>query len=457
MDDQEYWDVDPYIVEERELPLRIDGGPMGVTMDVINILMMVCSICAVLVLPAVIFYMGFTTFREGRRLRREEMSNDARCSLMERTRQAARMKKLAAAKARREQRQAQQQMQQQIHIAEEARNDSRLRGARGQRKTQEKGPVAREILGQTPSSGRKESSIRKESSHGNEFSSSRSQSIKRPEPIILPNPLGRAETISVVESLVIDKSLKTIDNSLKTLEVKIDDSPKTTTIVTLVYFALNNIEATSEEYEEEDMSMATIMTTFAPPPATDKTASKLLPPKRRRRIEIWLDEAMTYEAQQNCAFDKRHSHYLDIQSSQTQYQIQKRFSMTSTVCDLCGRYFEGEGPPMAATDTSGQPSDTRVMPKNSKSMLRGLKSAMAALMPNNNIIEDGFDPSLTTKMYLVTSADDDENGSDKSSSNARLGSSDNNDNGNKTLEEKMARLKRAQKLLEKSQPKSQKE
>lgn len=186
-------------------------------------------------------------------------------------------------------------------------------------------------------------------------------------------------------------------------------------------------------------------------PATEKTASKLLPPKRRRQIEIWLDEAVSYEAQQNCASDKRHGHVSDLQLYQTQHKNnQRKTTSASTVCGLCDRYFQGEGPFTATLDTSEEPTDPQSRRNNSISKLRGLKLAMAALRPKNS--SEKYDPALSTKMFVVSSVDDDEN-SDKSSSNAGLGSSDNNDNGKRILGEKMARLKRAQKLLEKSQPK----
>lgn len=68
---------------------------------------------------------------------------------------------------------------------------------------------------------------------------------------------------------------------------------------------------------------------------------------------------------------------------------------------------------------------------------------------------DGNDPALSTKMFLVSSAENDDN-SDVSSSNAHLGSSENNENGQRALDQKLARLQRAQKLLEKSQRKHSK-
>lgn len=87
-------------------------------------------------------------------------------------------------------------------------------------------------------------------------------------------------------------------------------------------------------------------------------------------------------------------------------------------------------------------------------MFRGLKSAMTTFRSKPS--DDGYDPALSTKMFSVSPADNDDT-SDKSSSHVGIGSSEYNDNGKQGLDEKMARLKRAQKLLERSQPKQGKE
>lgn len=63
---------------------------------------------------------------------------------------------------------------------------------------------------------------------------------------------------------------------------------------------------------------------------------------------------------------------------------------------------------------------------------------------------DEHDPALSTKMFLVPPGGEDA-GSNSSSSGARIGSSDDGDAGKRLLDERMARLRRAQKLLEKGQ------
>lgn len=201
------------------------------------------------------------------------------------------------------------------------------------------------------------------------------------------------------------------------------------------------------------MSTAPKMATPPIPFMTDKTASKLLPPKRRKQIEIWLDEVILYEARQACASEKRHGHVSDAQSSPPQHPDQPRSSSTSSICAVCGRYFQGEEPTIEAPEASREPPESRAKQHSSKSMFRGLKSAMTPFRPKSS--SDRYDPALSTKMFFVSPADDDDDASEKSSFDNRLGSSENNDNSKQGLDEKMARLKRAQKLLERSQPKEE--
>lgn len=81
-------------------------------------------------------------------------------------------------------------------------------------------------------------------------------------------------------------------------------------------------------------------------------------------------------------------------------------------------------------------------------MFRGLKTAMASLKMKD--AEEKYDPSLATKMFLTPPGDNDV-GSNKSSSAGRVDKSEDGGSGKKILQEKMARLKRAQELLKKSQ------
>lgn len=69
--------------------------------------------------------------------------------------------------------------------------------------------------------------------------------------------------------------------------------------------------------------------------------------------------------------------------------------------------------------------------------------------------DERYDPALSTKMFVIP-PDGDDRGSNCSSSASRLASSDDDDDGDagkRLLNERMARLKRAQKLLEKGEVK----
>lgn len=202
------------------------------------------------------------------------------------------------------------------------------------------------------------------------------------------------------------------------------------------------------------MSTAPEMMISPTPFTTDKTASKLLSPKRRKQIEVWLEETILYEAHQTCASDKRHGHSSDVQSSPPQHSDQSRSSLTSSICAVCGRYIQGEEPVIEAVVASKEPPAPRAEQHSSKSVFRGLTSAMIPFRSKPS--GDKYDPALSTKMFLASTADNDDS-SGKSSSHVRLGSSENNENGIQGLDEKMARLKRAQKLLERSQPKQAKD
>ncbi|KAJ4421625.1 hypothetical protein N0V82_003626 [Gnomoniopsis sp. IMI 355080] len=406
MDDQKFWDLDPYNIETRGLPLRLDDGPLGVTMKTANIIIVVCSACALLVIPAVTCYMGITTFREGRRWRREEQEVDARRKTMERERQAARATKLATANA------------------EAPQNELRLRGSKGNIQLLARSMVAPRHL------------VAKSLLAEESLSVAKSQSVVRSPVVVQILTLHPVQNPIVVECLVINKAI------WKTPGLKIVKRPIVTT--TAASPMVNNLA--------KDLAVNGVVTKSL---CTERgVTNKYFSSSQRnreqsmtRRIEIWLDEAVLYEAQQNCASDKRHGHASDLLTSPSQRSIQTQTSSTSTICAVCGRYCKGAGPPMEASDGSGHSADPEARQNNSGSMFRGLKSAMTAFRSGNS--EKRYDPALSTKMFSTSSADDDDN-SDRSSSNFLPGSSDDNDNTKRVLDEKMARLKRAQKLLAKS-------
>lgn len=266
------------------------------------------------------------------------------------------------------------------------------------------------------------------------------------------NPFRRPSETAIAESLTVNS----IVNSLVIKQAVPKSSDTATGIpgrhrlsaVTLTATTTSNTRTSNIIITESATSTAGNMTTPSLPPATDSVANKLLPPKRRRQIEIWLDEAIHFEAQQKCASDKRHGHVSDLKSSSLAQHLNQTLSPSEpTKCAVCSRYFKGDESPRAASSASEKPLDPQANQNNSKSLFRSLKSVMAAFRPKNS--KDGYDPALATKMFLISSADND-CASTTSSSNARLGSSDNNDGGKQILDEKLARLKRAQKLLAKS-------
>lgn len=195
------------------------------------------------------------------------------------------------------------------------------------------------------------------------------------------------------------------------------------------------------------------MTTHPPDPATEATANKLLPPQRRKQIEIWLDEALYYETLQSCASDKRYGHASDLSTLSFSGALPNkspRLTATSPACPLCGRYFEGEHPPLSSLDASNPPTDPNPKLNKSKFAFWSLKTAVASLKTKN--AEEKYDPTLATRMFLTPPSDNDV-GSNNSSSVKHIDSLEDGGSGKQLLEEKMARLKRAQKLLKKSQSK----
>lgn len=194
------------------------------------------------------------------------------------------------------------------------------------------------------------------------------------------------------------------------------------------------------------------MTTRPLSPATESTASKLLPPVKRSQIEIWLDETIHYEPLQNCALEKRYGHASDPpMSPSSTLSTTPRSPGIVTSCPVCGRYFTGEEPP-TPTEASFEPPaafDPKVL--KSRSVFRGLKAAMASLKVKD--VDGHYDPALATKMFLAIPNKNNEKSND-SSSGADLGSSNDGDHGKKMLDERVARLQRAQKLLEKGRPKA---
>lgn len=237
-------------------------------------------------------------------------------------------------------------------------------------------------------------------------------------------------------------------------------------------------------------------------PATNPTAQKLLPSKRCRQIEVWLEETVQYESLQRCATDKRHGHGseapLFITSERPFLEPTTSSSMPSTpavvpVCPVCHKPFSDvaalshAATPPTSSDASIVPSNPNTKPKL---VLRGLRTVTRHFSfkgrdNSHDPKETAYDPALSTKMFLVPPTgkeEEDSNSNNKKKKNhhrnssnrgdnhslhsssssfaasfLRLGDSDSNSDDdnkggvNRILNERMARLKRAQKLLEKSQ------
>lgn len=181
------------------------------------------------------------------------------------------------------------------------------------------------------------------------------------------------------------------------------------------------------------------------------TSEKLLPPKRRKQIETWLGETVQHQALQTCATDRRFGHASDHTISSAHKSRLSRPISTLTTCPVCGRCFHGEessSSHSAAKSLPKHPLDN-IQPIKNKTIFRGLRSAITSLKPKD--VDKTYDPALSTKMFLISPSDN-EAGSNSTSSVAGLGSSKDNDDGNRALDEKMRRLRRAQKLMEKSRP-----
>lgn len=222
--------------------------------------------------------------------------------------------------------------------------------------------------------------------------------------------------------------------------------------------------------------------TNTPPfsPASNATAQKLLSSKRCGQIEIWLGETVQYESLQACATDQLCGHASDapvtssgFSPNNPTFPAAASSSAVLPVCPVCNRPLESTSPTSAPSNNT---TPSKYNSVKTKAMLRGLKTAIIPFSSRSKskIIASGeetYDPALTTKMFLIP-PDGNKDNNDKhghqdkkvphplpspsspssAPSVAKPDSSDDEQDGlKKLLDERMARLKRAQKLLEKSQ------
>lgn len=182
-----------------------------------------------------------------------------------------------------------------------------------------------------------------------------------------------------------------------------------------------------------------------------KLARQLLKPRRRAQIEVWLDETVSEHEMQYCTAGRGFGHRSDSCTPQPKGQPGEGLHSTPLmrgICPVCGRPSEGEQGPRE--HPLGDDPPPRLMEgKAAKYMLRGIRSVMGQFRAKD-ADDEKKGPAravVSTAMFLAqASGDDDSSVATVSSWSGRFGGGE-----GKALEERMARLMRAQKLLEKSQ------
>lgn len=199
-----------------------------------------------------------------------------------------------------------------------------------------------------------------------------------------------------------------------------------------------------------------------------RAAQELLRPRRRRQIEVWLGEAVRWEPSQSCAVGKSSGHLPAgppgrglPPSASAAHQEASVSGPRLPPCQVCGRHFTGEGEEQAlpawttspsSSSPPGGPRDGDNRPGKTRQAFRGVMSALGIM--DSNTGGDGVrDPALSTRMFLVEATSDGGSGGGGGGSVSSAASRFSSDGGKQALDERMARLRRAQKLLEKSQPK----
>ncbi|KAK7714193.1 hypothetical protein SLS64_004292 [Diaporthe eres] len=195
----------------------------------------------------------------------------------------------------------------------------------------------------------------------------------------------------------------------------------------------------------------------------EELAQKLLKPRRRAQIDVWVGETVSRWEAQRCAAGRKYGHRSDPPTPSAKGQPGEGSGSAPPVvdgddciCPVCGRPFEDKKPVVAQPgQTVQQPDGAKdgVKPGKGKHMIRGIRAAMGHLKARDGgrggekgKEDEGWDRAVSTQMFLAAAS---EFGSsiDTASSTFPFGRGD-----NKELEERMARLRRAQKLLERSQP-----
>lgn len=183
----------------------------------------------------------------------------------------------------------------------------------------------------------------------------------------------------------------------------------------------------------------------------EELALKLLKPRRRAQIDVWVGETVSRWEAQRCASGRKFGHRSDP-PGESPRPAPPVVDGGDCICPVCDRPFEDKKPVVAQLEETGQQPDGS-KPGKGKHMIRGIRAAMGHLKARDGgrgeekgKEKEGWDRAVSTQMFLAAAS---EYGSsiETATSNFSFGRGD-----NKELEERMARLRRAQKLLDRSQP-----
>ncbi|KKY36808.1 hypothetical protein UCDDA912_g03162 [Diaporthe ampelina] len=188
---------------------------------------------------------------------------------------------------------------------------------------------------------------------------------------------------------------------------------------------------------------------------SEKVARELLKPRRRAQIEVWLGETVSRWETQRCAAGRLFGHRSDLLiASPATSQLGESPPSTSVdgddICPVCGRSSE-DGAPFARPPGKDAPWLNEGKPGKGKHMFGRIRAAMGQLRARDGgrtgeKDEEEWDRGVSTHMFLAEASEDGSSVGTALSSSGRPNGGD-----GKALEERMARLTRAQKLLDKSQ------
>lgn len=219
--------------------------------------------------------------------------------------------------------------------------------------------------------------------------------------------------------------------------------------------------APSEE-EEEARAVAAVEEKASPGKEDrqrhEKMARKLLKPRKRAQVEVWVGETTSRLETQRCTAGRSFGHHSDLLAAPATGQPgegQRSAPIDGDdICRVCGRSFEDVKPVVTQPERADkQPKSGK--PGKEKHMFRGIRAAMGQIRASKDggkggdkDEEERWDRAISTQMFL---ADASEYGSSVDTGVSSSGPFGFGAYENKELEERMARLMRAQKLLDRSQ------